>query len=55
MTIAQENESNTGSANGADIELLAEEVYRLLLQEMRIEQERIQRTAGQTNRNRRIR
>jgi hypothetical protein len=55
MTDQQEDENYTGVSEGVDITLLSDEVYRLLLLELRIERERQRVTSGRPLHSRRTR
>ena len=55
MANQQEDEQDAGVSKGVDIMLLADEVYRLLLQELRVERERQRTSSRHPFRNRRTR
>lgn len=55
MANQQEDEQDTGVSEGVDITMLADEVYRLLLQELRVERERQRITSGRPFHSRRTR
>lgn len=53
MNNQQEDKQDAGVSNGVDITLLADEVYHLILQELRVEWERQRTTSRHPLRNRR--